>query len=145
MAHRRNTTDLLDAYLGQRTGAQILGGLTHRGDGEDIEAAILFCDLRDSTALAEELSREAYLELLNGFFELAVEPVLANGGEVLKFIGDAILAIFPVETESSGSSDVAAACRRDARRQRRSSNGLRRLITLETGRSGAASACTSEM
>ena len=43
---RRNTTDLFDTYLGQRTGHKILGGLTHRGDGEDIRAAILFCDMR---------------------------------------------------------------------------------------------------
>lgn len=106
---RRNTTDLFDTYLGQRTGHKILGGLTHRGDGEDIRAAILFCDMRDSTSLTESLSREVYLELLNDFFEDTAEPVMQSGGEVLKFIGDAVLAIFPLE-EEDGDDDDAQAC-----------------------------------
>ena len=54
--------------------------------------------------LAASLSREDYLALLNDFFERAVEPVLAGGGEVLKFIGDAVLAIFPLV----GANDEAA-------------------------------------
>lgn len=97
---RRNTQDLFDTYLGQRTGQKILAGSIHRGDGEDIRAAILYCDLRSSTSLAISLEREAYLDLLNDFFERAVEPIHDHGGEVLKFIGDAVLAIFPVEDES---------------------------------------------
>ncbi len=112
LALRRNATNLFDTYLGERTGQQILGGLTHRGDGENIRAAILFCDLRDSTALTEALSRQAYLDLLNDFFECAVEPVLAGGGEVLKFIGDAILAIFPVEGEGDDDAAIAESCQR---------------------------------
>jgi len=109
---RRNATDLFDTYLGHRTGRQILRGLTRRGDGEDIRAAILFCDLRDSTVLTESLSRQTYLELLNEFFECAVEPVMAGGGEVLKFIGDAVLAIFPVEGGDADDEATAGACRR---------------------------------
>ena len=107
---RHNAMVLFDTYLGQRTGRQVLSGLTRRGDGETISAAILYCDLRDSTVLAASLSREDYLALLNDFFERAVEPVLAGGGEVLKFIGDAVLAIFPL----TGADDEAAralACR----------------------------------
>ncbi|MDA0229068.1 MAG: DUF427 domain-containing protein [Proteobacteria bacterium] len=103
---RRNTDDLFDTYLGRRTRRQVLGGLTHRGDGEDIRAAILFCDMRNSTGLAEELSPEIYLDLLNDFFERTAEPVLERGGEVLKFIGDAVLAIFPLD---AGATDEAAA------------------------------------
>ena len=109
---RRNAHDLFDTYLGHRTGRQILRGLTRRGDGEDIRAAILFCDLRDSTVLTESLSRQTYLDLLNDFFECAAEPVLAGGGEVLKFIGDAVLAIFPVEGEDADDAATANACQR---------------------------------
>jgi adenylate cyclase len=103
---RHNTTALFDAYLGERTRQQILAGSTHRGDGENIRAAIIFCDLRDSTQLADTLSLDEYLGLLNGFFEHAAEPILNRGGEVLKFIGDAVLAIFPVEDDEH----VSAAC-----------------------------------
>ena len=102
---RRNANDLFDTYLGHRTGRKILGGLTHRGDGEDIRSAILYCDMRDSTSLTESLSRETYLELLNDFFEDTAEPVMQSGGEVLKFIGDAVLAIFPIEGDDEGDDE----------------------------------------
>ena len=107
---RRNTNDLFDTYLGHRTRRRVLGGLTHRGDGEDIRAAILFCDLRNSTGLAEELSRENYLDLLNDFFERTAEPVLERGGEVLKFIGDAVLAIFPLDGDADDEAAAVKAC-----------------------------------
>jgi len=86
---------LLETYLGKRTGARVLGGEIRRGDGDEIDAAILFCDLRDSTALEEKLGRAAYLKLLNTFFEQTTDMINNNDGEVLKFIGDAVLAIFP--------------------------------------------------
>ena len=108
---RRNTTDLFDTYLGHRTRHRVLSGLTHRGDGEDIRAAILYCDMRNSTGLAESLSREIYLDLLNDFFERAAEPVLERGGEVLKFIGDAVLAIFPLDGDAADEAAAAKACR----------------------------------
>ncbi|MES0810851.1 DUF427 domain-containing protein [Roseibium sp. SCPC15] len=90
-----NATSLLETYLGKRTGARVLGGEIRRGDGDVIDAAILFCDLRHSTRLETELGREAYVGLLNRFFETTTDIVNARDGEVLKFIGDAILAIFP--------------------------------------------------
>ena len=93
---RKNTTTLLDTYLGKRTGQKVLNGDIHRGQGENIQAVILFSDLRNSTKMAETLSREKYLQLLNQYFEKVLTPVGENGGEVLKFIGDAVLAIFPV-------------------------------------------------
>ena len=99
-----NSRVLLETYLGKRTGARVLGGEIRRGDGDEIDAAILFCDLRNSTSLEEKLGRLAYLELLNEFFEKTTDAVNENGGEVLKFIGDAVLAIFPA------GSDKAAAC-----------------------------------
>jgi class 3 adenylate cyclase/uncharacterized protein (DUF427 family) len=109
---RRDAEVLFDTYLGQRTGRQVLAGLTHRGAGQVVRAAILYCDLRNSTVLAEALSRESYLNLLNDFFERAVDPVLAGGGEVLKFIGDAVLAIFPLEGEAASDDTIRLACQK---------------------------------
>lgn len=107
---RQNTTDLFDNYLGQRTRRQIFGGLTHRGDGENIRVAILYCDMRNSTGLAEQLPSQIYLDLLNGFFERVAEPVLERGGEVLQFIGDAVLAIFPLEEDKDSDAAAVEAC-----------------------------------
>lgn len=92
---RSNSQSLLETYLGKRTGARVLGGEIRRGDGDVIDAAILFCDLRNSTGLEQRLGRDDYLQLLNEFFEQTTGIVNENGGEVLKFIGDAVLAIFP--------------------------------------------------
>ena len=107
---RQNTTDLFDNYLGQRTRRQIFGGLTHRGDGENIRVAILYCDMHNSTGLAEQLPSQIYLDLLNGFFERVAEPVLERGGEVLQFIGDAVLAIFPLEEDKDSDAAAVEAC-----------------------------------
>jgi len=105
MTLRQNTRTLLTTYLGQRSGTRVLNGETQRGAGEEIRAAILYCDLRNSTQLAAALPRDAYLDLLNNYFETVSEPILSRWGEVLKFIGDAVLAIFPVEGD-----DRAKAC-----------------------------------
>ena len=99
---------LLGTYLGRRTGSEVLHGLIRRGDGRDIDAAIWLCDLRDSTVLSESMSREAYLESLNQFFDCMVEPIVEHGGEVLKYIGDAVLAIFPIEEPGSPAHEACA-------------------------------------
>ena len=100
---KHNAQSLLETYLGKRTGARVLGGEIRRGDGDEIDAAIMFCDLRGSTRLAETMERNDYLALLNGFFETASTHVEEAGGEVLKFIGDAVLAVFPADdTSESG-------------------------------------------
>ncbi len=98
-ALRDNATALLETYLGRRTGERVLGGEIRRGDGDQIDAAILFCDLRGSSRLEEQLGREAYLVLLNRFFETTTAIINEHGGEVLKFIGDAVLAIFPMSED----------------------------------------------
>ncbi len=95
-ALKRTARTLLDTYLGMRTGGRVLGGSIRRGDREVIPAVIWWADLRGSTALQERLDRAQYLELLNDFFECTAGSVLSEGGEVLKFIGDAALAIFPL-------------------------------------------------
>jgi adenylate cyclase len=122
-AMRFNARSLLDTYLGQQTGERVLNGLVKRGDGMCIPAVIWLSDLRDSTAMTESLSREAYLAVLNDFFDSTAGAALDHGGEVLKFIGDAVLAIFPVNDERTGSeldggTDVETACDRALRAAR---------------------------
>ena len=110
-ALRRTAETLLDTYLGRQTGRRVLDGQVRRGDGDDIHAVIWFCDLRGSTPLADALGRRAFLDLLNRFLECMAGAVLDHGGEVLRFIGDAGLAIFPIP-EDSGDAGAAEACAR---------------------------------
>ena len=93
---RRLLKGLLSVYLGASAGAKVLAGTIRRGDGETIAAAIWLVDLRDFTATSEVLPGPALIELLNEYFELMAGPVEDHGGEILKFIGDAMLAIFPI-------------------------------------------------
>ncbi|WP_167223887.1 DUF427 domain-containing protein [Pelagibius litoralis] len=111
--HRMSRT-LLDTYLGAYTGQRVLNGLIKRGDGEDIPAVIWYCDLRGSTALADSISREDYLDLINRFFEAMAGAVLDRGGEVLKFIGDGLLAIFPMEKAGTSKEGKDMFCGRNA-------------------------------
>ena len=100
---RQLLTDiLLKTYLGGMAGEKVREGLIERGDHLPITCAIWLSDLKGSTALAERMDIEEYLPLLNSYFEIAVGAVSRHGGEVLKFIGDAVLAIFPI-AEGSGS------------------------------------------
>ncbi len=94
------SVELLNTYVGPRTGRQLLAGKVKRGDGDVIRAAIWFSDLRDSTLLGETLSPPDLLETLNDYFSLIYEAVKLHGGEVLRFIGDAMLIIFPADSES---------------------------------------------
>ncbi len=111
-ALRQNALNLLDTYLGHATGGKVLEGLIRRGDSEDIYAVIWFCDLRDSTTLAESGSRRRFLELLNAFFEATAGAVMDHGGEVLRFIGDAALSIFPVLRPAAPDTALRDACAR---------------------------------
>jgi adenylate cyclase len=96
-ALRRMTRTLLDTYVGRQAGGRVLAGQIRRGMGETIRAVILLSDLREFTSLSESLPRDELIELLNQYFGPLCDAVEANGGEVLKFIGDALLAIFPFE------------------------------------------------
>jgi adenylate cyclase len=96
-AVRLISANLLGVYLGQQTGQRVLAGDITRGSGETIRAVLLFADLRGFTALSDRLPASKVIEILNGYFERVVDPIHANGGEVLKFIGDGLLAIFPIE------------------------------------------------
>lgn len=112
---RRTAQKLLETYLGKRTGWQVLNGRIQRGAGDDIHAVIWFCDLRDSTIIANSLPRHSFLGVLNDFFDCTAGAALDHGGEVLRFIGDASLAIFPTGEVILGAEkkccDAASACR----------------------------------
>jgi adenylate cyclase len=95
-ALRRTARTLLDTYVGRQSGGRVLDGQIRRGMGETIHAVIGLCDLRGFTDLSERLPRDALMALLNGYFGPMCEAIEANGGEVLKFIGD---AIFPIAEE----------------------------------------------
>lgn len=105
---RENAQVLLETYVGKRSGARVLGGEIRRGDGDEIDAAIMFCDLRNSTSLEEKLGRGAYISVLNEFFETVSGIVHENEGEVLKFIGDAVLAVFPATDENASAARANA-------------------------------------
>ena len=103
-ALRRMARTLLDTYVGRQSGGRVLAGQIRRGMGETIRAVIWLSDLRGFTSLSESLPRDELIELLNQYFGPMCNAVEANGGEVLKFIGDAMLAIFPVEDDAVAAS-----------------------------------------
>jgi adenylate cyclase len=96
LAARATLTAALEAYLGRRSAARVLAGPLRRGIGETIQAALLCADLRGFTALSESNPPSAVISALDAWFDRIAGPVHAFGGEVLKFIGDGVLAIFPV-------------------------------------------------
>jgi adenylate cyclase len=96
---RRVTDNLASAYLGPTAGCRVLTGDIRRGDGERLPAVVWYSDLRGSTRLSDTMDPDSYLQLLNQYFECTAQPVIDNGGEILNFIGDGVLAIFPIESE----------------------------------------------
>jgi adenylate cyclase len=114
---RRVARNILNAYLGAQAGERVLNGQIKRGDGDEIHAVIWFSDLRDSSLIADSMTRREFLGVLNEFFECTAGAVLASGGEVLRFVGDAVLAIFPVNPARWSvpqACEVAVAAARDA-------------------------------
>lgn len=101
------TQSLLEVYLGKNAARRVLAGAFRRGEGESIEAAIWFCDLRDFTRTSDSTPAAEVVRLLDAYFDRVSAAISAHGGEVLKFIGDAVLAIFPV----GEAHDAARACR----------------------------------
>jgi adenylate cyclase len=104
----RTSQTLMETYLGSRSGHRVLAGTIQRGDVERINAVLWTSDLRDFTGLSEALPMEEVVELLDAYFEAMAQAINANGGEILKFIGDATLAIFPIEEKHAG--DPCRAC-----------------------------------
>lgn len=104
----RMSQRILGVYLGERTAGRVLAGEVRRGTGRAVEAAILLADLRGFTTLAGREPAARVVAWLDQHLEAIGEPVAANDGEVLKFLGDGLLAVFPVED----GTDDRAACRR---------------------------------
>lgn len=128
-ANRRMASDLLKVYLGRDAGRRVLSGEIQRGSSREINAVICLFDLRGFTSLAEQIPGAELIEMLNDYFGLAVAAIQARGGNILKFIGDGILAIFDLgnlEDDALAALDAAealgAAVR--ARNQERGSAGL---------------------
>jgi adenylate cyclase len=106
---RRRASLLLDTYVGNRAGERILGGQIRRGHTDTMDAAIWLSDLRGFTALSDRLPAETVVDILNSYFDCQVSAIKTHGGEVLKFMGDRLLAVFPID-EYVG--DVRQVCSR---------------------------------
>jgi class 3 adenylate cyclase/uncharacterized protein (DUF427 family) len=107
-AQRTSSLTLLRTYLGRNAGQRVMDGLIKRGDGEDIHAVVWLSDLRGSTELAESLSQVDYLAALNHYFDCVAGAVIEAGGEVLKFIGDSVLAIFRIDDPADPRPEACA-------------------------------------
>ena len=112
---QRLAKTVLRTYLGRETGSRVLAGEILRGQGEEIEAALWLCDLRDFTAMTARIGSPAMIEVMNAYFDCMAEAVWEEGGEILKFMGDAMLAVFRIDdtrsVESAARSGVEAANR----------------------------------
>ena len=116
-AHRAHLAGYLCRAAIRRPGAR---GPIERGTGETIRAVIWLCDLRGFTGLSETLPRETLIDLLNSYFGPMCDAVAEQGGEILKFIGDAMLAIFPIGSRCRGHLAAPRSPPRGARKQRSS-------------------------
>jgi adenylate cyclase len=123
------TTTLLDIYVGRNAGERVLTGQIRRGSGETIRAVIWLSDLRGFTSLSDRLPRDALLALLNGYFDCVGGAIEAAGGEILKFICDAVLAIFPL----GARYDLAATARAALAAAEKARAGLAELRKLPGG------------
>ncbi len=94
-------TNIVETYLGRKAGRSVLDGNIRLGDGSTTKALVWYSDLRNSTHLTGSLPSDEFLKLLNVYFECSARPAIRAGGEVLAFIGDAVLIIFPLPDSPS--------------------------------------------
>jgi adenylate cyclase len=111
---RRMASTLLDTYVGHDAGERILAGHIRRGDIEEIHAGIWLSDMRGFTALADGLPPRVLIDLLNRYFDCQVPVILEHGAEVLKFMGDGLLAIFAIAGDETEVCKRALAAARQA-------------------------------
>jgi adenylate cyclase len=117
---QRIASMLLDTYVGNRAGARILAGQIRRGHAESMHAAIWLSDLRGFTALSDRLPAETVVEILNQYFDCQVTAIRNHGGEVLKYMGDGLLAVFPIDEYVGDSPQVCSRVLEAARESRAS-------------------------
>jgi adenylate cyclase len=113
-ALRRTASTLLDTYVGHDAGERILAGQIRRGDIEEIHAAIWLSDMRGFTSLSDRQPPRVLIELLNRYFDCQVPVILDHGAEVLKFMGDGLLAIFTIAGDEAQVCQRALAAARQA-------------------------------
>lgn len=99
---------LLQTYVGPHASEQILDGATTRGSGTTLSAAIMICDLRNFTLLSGSQHRDRVIDILNEYFDLMADPIEKHGGEILKFMGDGLLAVFPLDEPDACQRLIAA-------------------------------------
>ncbi len=120
--------NILNTYLGPDAGRRVMNGQIQRGDYEAIHSVIWYSDMRNSTPLAEALGPEDFFAMVNEYFECTAGAVMGNGGEVLRFIGDAVLAIFPIRKGALSEKQAcvrAMGAMREAKRRAKKLNAER--------------------
>ena len=133
-ALRVTAISLLNSYVGHQAGERILAGRIRRGDVEDIRAVIWLSDMRGFTRRADTMAPASLIELLNLFYDNLVPAIEAEGGEVLKFMGDGLLAIFRI----SESADLDAACASALRAAKQAQKNIAALANAGLGDTGEA-------
>ncbi len=108
-SQRQIAENVLKAYLGPQTGRKVLAGQIRRGSGEAIAAVLWSSDLRRFTEISDRLPGERVIAILNDLFDLQAKAIADHGGEILKFIGDGLLAIFPVANPDEAAQAAANA------------------------------------
>ena len=137
---RRKASSLLDTYVGNRAGERIMAGQIRRGHTESMNAAIWLSDLRGFTALSDRLPSETVVDILNLYFDCQVGAIRSHGGEVLKYMGDGLLAVFPIDEYVGDEQQVCSRVLEAAQQSRASVADLQYPIgdTIERFRFGVA-------
>jgi len=129
-AVRRISANLLDTYFGPQAGRRILAGQIRQGEGERLRAVVMMTDLRDFTGLSDRLSGDEVITLLDDYFDALATPIQERTGEVLKFMGDGMLAIFPAADDDDFSTSSVRALEA-------ATEGLERLDAVNKARRAA--------
>lgn len=108
--------NMMTTYLGGDAGRRVLDGQIKRGEGDTIRAALVMGDMRGSSRLAETSGREIYIDTLNQFFDAVAAPFNRKGGQIMSFIGDGFIAVYPCERHRSQSEIACQAALAAARR-----------------------------
>ena len=124
-AQRRTAATLLDTYVGNSAGERILAGRIRRGHTEAMQAVIWLSDLRGFTALSDRVPAETVVDILNQYFDCQVGAIKAHGGDVLKYMGDGLLAVFPVGESVTDVGQVCSGVVEAARESRANVEALR--------------------
>ncbi len=127
--------EVLRIYVGDDPHRAILGGTIQRGQVTRIRSAILFADMREYTRISSTLSPESAVELLNNYFDCLVPPIEDEGGEVLKYMGDGLLAIVRDKGDDTGGAAQSAlsAATKALRRVEAANNEGRFPVPIEVG------------